>query len=296
MGRVVIIGAGEIGTAIAHVIRVNTDVVLWDTDPARMPNGVKPLDETVRGANVVFLCIPSRAIRDAARELAPLVGKGTVIVSLAKGLEVKTSKTMDAVLKESFSDGQPIALLGGPLLAEEIRIGKPGIGVMASHERSAFDTVLPLFAGTSVTIEYETNTYAVALASVCKNIYAIGLGIAEGLDWGWNGKGWLAGCAIREMTDVVLALGGTSDVARGTAGIGDVLATGMSAHSKNRTTGLAFARTGECENPGEGCRAVGQILELLRPSSGRYPLMTAIDRIVNKNEPARTVFEEFRAR
>ncbi len=293
MTRVVFIGAGKIGKALAHVIGPRAEIEMWDKDPNQVPGEMKTLEEIAPSADVIFLCVPSWTVREVSERLAPLTKKNAIIIALSKGLEEGTLKTMDAVMRETFSAEQHIAFLGGPLLSDELLADMHGVGVLASGgDKTAFDAVRPLFNGTNLRLEYASDIRTVALMSVLKNIYALGLGIAEGLDWGWNGKGWLAGRALEEMTGIIRTLDGDAQIVAGSAGAGDFLATSMSPTSRNRTTGQEIARTGTGKTPSEGSHSLPRVLALLDKNAARFPLLLALDRIVTKQESARETFEE----
>lgn len=292
MIRVAFIGAGKIGKALAHVIGARGEIEMWDKDPKQVPGEMKPLEEILPSASVIFLCVPSWTVREVCGRIAPLAEKNAVVIALSKGLEEGTLNTMDAVMRESLPSDVHVAFLGGPLLSEELLRDMHGVGVLATGDRPAFDAVRPLFEGTNLRLEYASDIRTVALLSVLKNIYAVGLGIAEGLDWGWNGKGWLAGRALAEMREIVTGVGGNADVVAGSAGVGDFLATAMSPSSRNRTTGEEIGRTETCKSPSEGCRSLPRVLALLGEDAARFPLLLALDRVVTRHEPARETFEK----
>lgn len=291
MKSILFIGAGEIGSALAKVIGDKASVEMWDRHPDKAPD-MKPLEETVPKADVVFLCVPSWVVREALEGISHLFRPNAIVVSLAKGIEKDTLKTMDVVIGESVPTGQRIGILGGPLLAEELVADQPGIGVFASKSQAAFEEVATLFDGSNVRLEFVDDPHAVALVSVLKNVYAVGLGVADGLGWGWNAKGWIAAKALGEMRDIVEALGSGSNVVYGSAGAGDFLATAMSPDSRNRTTGREIALTGECKEPSEGCRSVEPVLAMLGDSVGDFALLLSLDRIINKHENPKTVFQD----
>ena len=144
MKKVLFIGAGEIGTALARVIGSRANVEMWDKNPERAP-GMRTLEENIPEASVIFLCVPSWTVRELLVRIASLLRPETVVVSLAKGIEENTLLTMDAVLNESLPANQRLGILGGPLLAEELMTGLPGIGVFASSSRESFNDVASLF-------------------------------------------------------------------------------------------------------------------------------------------------------
>ena len=291
MKQVTFVGYGKIGSALAHLMGNRARVCAWDKDPKKIIGGVQSMEEAVQEADVIFLCVPSWVIRDVANELSELISKQTVVICLAKGLEVGTQKTMDVVLQESLKPDQPSGVMGGPLLADELLMDLPGVGVVGAKDRFVFEAIEPLFAGSTLCLEYMNDSTAVALASVLKNIYAVALGIAEGLGWGWNGKGWLAARGLEEMTDIIEQLHGDVFVVRGSSGAGDFLATAMSPSSFNRETGRKIAQTGECKTPSEGCRAIESVLALLGSARPNLPILFALDRIINQHEHPNDVFQ-----
>lgn len=294
MPRVVFVGAGEIGAALAAVIGDRAAISLWDKDASRVPD-MRPLEETVPEADAVFVCVPSFAVREVATTIRPLLRSDAVVVVLSKGIEAVTLKTMDAVLAETLADSHPFGLLGGPLLAEEIVAGLPGAGVFASASPEAFARVAPLFAGSNVRLESSDDPRSVALSAVLKNVYAVGLGVADGLNWGWNGKGWLAGISLQEMKRIAAELGGKASTIEATAGAGDFLATAMSPDSRNRTAGREIAQRGTCTIESEGCRSLPFILSLLGERASEYFFLSALDRIVVLHEDPKTVFKQLLA-
>lgn len=295
MKQVTFIGYGKIGGALAYLMGERAQVRAWDKDPEKNVGGVQTMEEALVGAEVVFLCVPSWVIRQVAEQMADKLSPKTVVISLAKGLEVGTQKTMDVVLEESLRSDQPSGVMGGPLLADELFSNLPGVGVVGAKDRVVFETVYPLFEGSALFLEYMNDSTAVALASVLKNIYAVALGIAEGLGWGWNGKGWLAARGLEEMTDIIEQLHGDVSVIRGSSGAGDFLATAMSSSSFNRETGRKIAQTGECKTPSEGCRAIESVLALLGSARPNLPILFALDRIINQHETPNEVFQNLLA-
>ena len=291
MKRLLFLGAGEIGTALAHVIDDRAVIEMWDKDPKRARK-MRSLDACVPEADVIFVCIPSWAVREVMMSIKPFLKPKTVIVSLAKGIEEKTLKTMDAVLAASLPAKQPFGILGGPLLAEELMADLPGIAVFASTPKTAYKELASLFAGSMVRLEHESDPHTVALTAVLKNVYAVGLGIADGLGWGWNGKGWLAAQALTEMAAIVKLLKGNPALVDGSAGAGDFLATAMSPDSRNQSTGREIAMTGTCRIQSEGCRSISSVLLLLKKNVRHFPLLTAIHSIITEQQKAEHVFHD----
>lgn len=293
MNNVTFVGLGEIGNALATVIQPNAQVRAWDKDPTKLPAGSpSTLQEAVTGAEVVFLCVPSWIIRDVATQIKPWLSASCVVISLAKGLEQGTLQTMNEVLEDSLSPGQPCGVLGGPLLAEELRQGLPSFAALGAPNPAAATVIRALFKETCVSLETVEDARSVALASVLKNVYAVGLGVADGLNWGYNAKGWLSARALTEMQGIIESLGADGRTTLTSAGAGDFLATSMSPDSRNRETGREIARTGACTTPSEGCRAIQAVKERLRQPLDAYPFLQTLDRIVNEQHAPAEAFHE----
>lgn len=291
MTHVTFVGYGKIGAAIGQVIQPHAQIRTFDKDPLKLPAGSPTtLEEAVRGAEVIFLCVPSWVVREVAMQMKPLVSHECVIVALAKGLEEGTLKTMCDVLEEVFPEGQAVGVMGGPMLAAELQQGLPGVAALGMKQVSAHDKIRALFEGSNVRLEVFDDARTVAYASVFKNIYAVGLGIAEGLGWGWNAKGWLCAKALQEMNSMTQMMGGDGAIMARSAGAGDFLATSMSPDSHNRETGRNIAQTGECLKPSEGCRAITSVLTLLGAKAEAFPFLHALHLIINKHEHPKTIF------
>jgi len=287
---VVIIGAGAIGNAIAYLLKAkNITPLMWDIDPTKASKRLK-LADLLQNADILFFCVPSWALRSAITHASPSLNKRTVVVCLAKGIEPKTRLTMDALITQMLP-GQPFALLDGPMLASEIMKGKGAGAVVATKKNKVATTIQNLFAGTSLAIETSTDVRGAALASVLKNIYAIGFGIAEGLHYGENQKGMLAMMAIAEMRMILLRLGGRAETALGLSGLADLVATGLSSSSMNHTLGVALAKHGASPLRTEGRSSISQLVSLLGKKSTQYPFLNCLVRVLIKNQPAQRAFE-----
>lgn len=290
--RVVMLGAGKIGSAIGRTLakkRVRVDY--WDALPGKVKRQ-KALAETVPGAAAVFLCLPSWCLRDAGASIAPLLTGKTPVVSVSKGLERGSLLASDGILHQVLPEGTPFAYLGGPLLADELLKGQPGVGVAASADPAALRRMKALFAGTRLKIETSDDVAGVVWSAILKNVYAIGLGMTEGLGWGSNARGWYTAKAIVEAGGILEDLGGRRETFHDTAGVGDFVATGFSPHSKNRTLGEHWARTGKAPHESEGQVSLPALLKTLGARARKYPLLMALRATLIDRKKARAVFEK----
>lgn len=292
--KIVIIGAGEIGRAIEKVLSVkDLDVQIWDKDESKVA-GQKPLAKIIPEADIVFLCVPSWAMRQAATETKPFLNKNTVIISLAKGLEESSKKTAYEILEEVLTKDMQIAILSGPMLAEELIQGKFAMGVVASKNIETFKKIEELFEGenpTSLHVEYSSDIRGVAFCGVLKNIYAVALGIADGLGLGSDVKGWLVSESIKEMQEIIRILGGKPETALGPAGVGDLITTGFSNYSSNHQIGGELVKTGKYSKKSEGFVSLPSIIDLLDKSIKKFKLLNALNVSILQGKDIKKVFE-----
>ena len=260
MAKVIaVLGAGNMGTSLAQVLAGNGHRVhIWTLEGQVLEEiqtrhlnpkylGDIPLDpaievrwslaEALNGAALAVLAVPSRAIRSLAQEVAPHLASGdTAVLNVAKGLEEGTNLRMSQVLAQVLP-GQPIATMGGPAIAVELARGKPTALAVAAAHLSLAEEIRALLENDVLKVEASTDLCGVELGAALKNIYAIALGICDGLDLGANGKAFVATLALTEMDYIAQALGAQERTLWGVAGVGDFLTTGYSPHSRNRTLG-----------------------------------------------------------
>jgi glycerol-3-phosphate dehydrogenase (NAD(P)+) len=290
--RIVIIGQGPAGKAVLHLLKKTkhkVSIECWDIDikvcPAR-----KPLETILPKADVLFLCIPSWAIRAAAHDLGSLIKAQTPIVSVSKGLDRTSEKTIGELLKEVFPSSKHIALLSGPMLATELLEGNIGAAVIASPSKSVQEELKAVFKGTKLRITTSNDIQGTALCGILKNIYSIGLGIAQALHPGDNFRGIFAQETVDEMTRIVIKLGGKKETVYSYAGIGDLIATGFSKHSKNHTYGRILVETGKKPDfDSEGSVSVGPLAKKLGIAQKDFPIFKTIHDIVLKKKNPKTI-------
>lgn len=292
MEKVAIIGAGNFGNALAHILSVRPDiaVAVWDSDPAKTQSS-ETLEAALSDAAICFVCVPSWSLRGAAVSLAPLVLPETIIVSPTKGIEQKTNKTSDEVLLDTVSSKGTIVLLHGPMLAAEMMEGLPSFATVACLSSDVFGRLQSIFHSTTLTIEYSSDVHGVALAGVLKNIYSIGLGMTEAMRMGSNFRGWYVRAAVREMAFIIAALGGNAETAYTSAGIGDLVATGLSPTSRNCKVGQELVHTGECSTVSEGGESLPHMMELIAHAGIAAPIVASIADIVAGRADASTLYK-----
>lgn len=289
--KVAVIGAGGWGTALAGVLGENTHrVALWArsqdlateinetrlnerylpgvTLPASV-NVTADLAVAAADAELILVVTPSHAVRETASRLKEFVKEGTVVVTAAKGLENSSLKRMSEVVAEELpSVAGRVVALSGPNHAEEVGLKYPSATVAASTSRQAAEFVQDALMLPYFRVYTNPDIAGVELGGALKNIIALGAGVAEGLGFGDNTKAALMTRGLAEIARLGMALGANALTFAGLAGVGDLIATCTSRHSRNRRAGLQLAE-GKTVQEIEGGRMV---VEGIRAAKAAYEL------------------------
>lgn len=294
--KIAIIGYGELGKAIHKLLKNKSDLIvdIWDKKYHE-----SKLSGVISSANIIFICVPSWCVRGALESIKKYLSKKALVVCLAKGIEPaphsggkdKTLKTMDVVLQDELSVDQPFSILSGSMLAEELMSGKNGFAALASKNKKDFFIISDVFNKTNLKVKYSKDLRGIALCGVLKNIYALGLGICDGLNLGSNAKGKLAGEAVKEMAEIVKYLGGKKESVLSEAGLSDLIATAFSSFSRNREVGEELAKTGVCCLESEGFKSVNSMAKLLGKKAGKLPFFNTLKLIILENQKPKDVFK-----
>ncbi|MFN0150815.1 MAG: NAD(P)H-dependent glycerol-3-phosphate dehydrogenase [bacterium] len=264
--RVAVLGAGSWGTCLALLLHAKGEsVALWARHPERadairshgenrtyLPGVPVPaslpistdLAESLRGAHAVVFSVPSRSLRDVARASAPHIDEHATLVSAVKGIEEESLRRMSEVLSDEAqrSRAQEIVALAGPSHSEEVARQMPTAVAAASPSAAAAERVRDLFMTDSFRVYTNDDLLGVELAVSLKNIIAIAAGLCDGLGFGDNTRGALLTRGLAEITRLGVALGARERTFWGLAGIGDLVTTCVSNHSRNRRLGEEIAR------------------------------------------------------
>lgn len=287
--RILIVGAGEIGSALSGVLKKNKNnhVSIWDIDPKRcFPKS--SLGKMTPSADFLFLCVPSHAIDTCIDRVKKHVGNKTFVISLTKGIERKRGVLTSELLVRDFGK-EKIALLAGPMLAKELRKGLETQACLATNSR-AFKRISFLFTGTPLSLKQLDDIHGASACGVLKNIYSLGLGIADGLKMGSNARGILLLLATKEMQILIPMFKGQPSTVLTLAGLGDLEATSSSGFSKNHVTGSMIARGKRITHFSEGALSLPLVLK--RIGKNKLPLfMKAISSVVLDKKDPRKIFE-----
>lgn len=276
--KTVVLGSGGWGTALSLVLHRNGHpVTLWSHVPEKAAymerarenprlEGV-PLPPELRltadmvcltEAELVVVAVPSYAVRETAHAAAPLLRPDTLLVTAAKGIERDTHLRMSQILEQETGGAFPIAALSGPSHAEEVGRGLPTGCVAASVSQAAALTVQDAFMNDRFRVYTSPDIVGVELSGALKNVVALACGICDGMGYQDNTKALLMTRAMAEITRLGEKLGGSRQTFGGLAGMGDLIVTCTSMHSRNRRAGILI---GQGKTPREAMEEVGAVVE-----------------------------------
>ncbi|MBE3596151.1 MAG: NAD(P)H-dependent glycerol-3-phosphate dehydrogenase [Hydrogenibacillus sp.] len=289
--RVAVLGAGSFGTALALRLYDNGhDVVLWGRDPAHIAEiaerrenvrylpGVRlpafdltpSLKAALKDADVVVFVVPSQAMRKVAQGAAPHLSSSALIVHAAKGLESGSLKRMSEVLADVLPTeiASRIVALSGPSHAEDVARNLPTTVVVAGA-RQAAEAAQSVFFAPSFRVYTNDDLVGVEIAGALKNIIALGAGLSDGLGYGDNAKAALITRGLHEIARLGVHLGAHPLTFAGLAGIGDLIVTATSRHSRNRRAGRML---GEGLPLPEVLKRIGMVVEGVKTTEAAYAL------------------------
>lgn len=289
--RVLILGYGEIGHAIGHLLGARHELTVWQRRPGAGMPVVDPLRAAV-ASDFVFFCVPCQAHFALASRLQPALTPKTVCVTIAKGLD-DAGRLAIEVFREVLPN-VPAGVLYGPMIAEEVCAAKPAFAQFASDNAACTDRALRLFEHSELSIEATSDPVGVSWLAVLKNVYAMLFGIADEWGLGDNTRGFLTVAAMREMQHIVFDRTGTEPRPHELAGLGDLVTTGTSAGSHHRELGRRLARGEHQGLEGEGVHTLAMIRRLGLVDLSRYPLCRLLDTALQQQTVlSRAMFETY---
>lgn len=263
MANVGIVGAGSWGTALALVLEKNGhQVTLWSSREAkaaelrstrenadklpgiRIPESVEitaDMETAVKDKEMVVLGVPSLYIRSTAAKMAAYVHDGQIVVSVSKGIEESTLYTMTEVIAEEIPNAD-VAVLSGPSHAEEVSRGIPTTVVAGAKSRKTAEKIQAIFMNGVFRVYTSPDMLGIEIGGALKNVIALAAGIIDGLGYGDNTKAALITRGIAEMSRLGVAMGGYPETFAGLAGMGDLIVTCASKHSRNRKAGYLIGK------------------------------------------------------
>lgn len=279
MEKIAVLGAGGWAIGIATVLNDNGyDVMMWSAleeeirllrenneNPNVLP-GVKiseriklttDINEAVCGAKIVILAVASKFIRQTAKRLKGILKPGTIVVNVAKGIEEGTSFTMGQIIEEELPDAK-VCVLSGPSHAEEVARKMPTTVVVSGPDEATAKYLQDIFASEVFRVYASPDMLGIEIGGSLKNVIALAAGIADGIGYGDNIKAALITRGIREIARLAEAMGARAETLYGLSGIGDLIVTCASMHSRNRRAGILI---GQGKSVDEACAEVHMVVE-----------------------------------
>lgn len=319
--------AGSMGTALAAVLADNKlDVTLWTRNAAQAEEintkhtngrflkgtelhpGIRAttsMEEALRDADSVVLAATSSAMREVVSQMKPYLKPGTLLIHATKGFETGTLKRMSEVIAEELPQTDPdrIVVLSGPSHAEEVVVRCPTTVVVAAKCLEAAEAAQDLFMNATFRVYTNPDVLGVEVSGALKNIIALGAGMSDGLGFGDNAKAALLTRGLAEISRLGVAMGANPFTFAGLAGIGDLVVTCTSRHSRNWNAGN---RLGRGETLDEVLQSTGMVVEGVKTTKAAYelsrqyhvsmPITNVLYKVLFEGKEPRTAVEELMGR
>ncbi len=321
--KVSVLGAGSWGTTLAIVLANNGhDVTLWEFNKTYAKNLIKhrvnkvflpniripeeiqitnDLDEAVENRHMIVIAIPTQFIRGSLEKLRKKDFKNTIFVSVSKGIEKGTLLTVSDVIKDVLPkvNEDKIGALSGPSHAEEVSRKIPTAVVAAANDEEVAKMIQSAFMNSYFRVYYTTDLIGVELGGAFKNVIAIGAGIIDGVGFGDNTKAAIMTRAIAEITRLGMEMGARRETFAGLSGMGDLIVTCMSRHSRNRYVGEQIGKgkklkevIASMQMVAEGVETCKSVNELASKLQVDIPISKAVyDILYNDADPQMVTYE-----
>ncbi|MCY1665677.1 NAD(P)H-dependent glycerol-3-phosphate dehydrogenase [Rhizobium sp. SL86] len=319
--KIVVIGAGAFGTALATVIALEgkAAVTLLGRDPSLMADlrndrthdvalpGVPLPDvldfstepDALEEASIVLFAMPSQAHADAARHYGPYLKAEAIVVSCAKGIERSSGRLLTDVLEQELPH-HPVAVLSGPGFAADIARGLPTAMVIAAADQPVAERLAHAISGRTFRLYPSTDRIGVQLGGALKNVLAIAGGIVEGAGLGDSARAALISRGLAEMSRLVAAMGGRADTVRGLSGLGDLVLTATSHQSRNLRFGIGLGQGEPSDMSGgqliEGAFTASIAASLAERHQVELPVTEAVAAIIEGRLAVTTAMEQLMTR
>lgn len=314
MAKVSVLGAGSWGTALSLLLCKNGhEVTLWSAleDEVRMlcekrehesklpgvrlPEDMKitaDLEDSLQDPDVAVLAVPSPFTRSTAHRMAPFVKKGQIIVNVAKGVEEHTLMTLSEIISEEISQAD-VCVLSGPSHAEEVGKGLPTTCVVSAEKRETAEYLQGIFMSPVFRVYTTPDILGVELGGALKNVIALAAGTADGLGYGDNTKAALITRGIAEISRLGTKMGARAETFYGLSGIGDLIVTCASVHSRNRKAGYLMGKgytmqeaMDEVKMVVEGVYSARAAKSLAEKYQVEMPIIEEVNKVLFEDKPA----------
>lgn len=324
MAKISVLGAGSWGTALAMLLYHNGhEVRLWSAledevemlrekrehmsklPGVRLPEEMQitsDLEESLKDPDVAVLAVPSPFTRSTAGRMAPFTKKGQIIVDVAKGVEENTLMTLSEIISEEIPQAD-VCVLSGPSHAEEVGRGIPTTCVVSARKRKTAEYLQGIFMSPVFRVYTTPDILGVELGGALKNVIALAAGTADGLGYGDNTKAALITRGIAEMTRLGVKMGGKMETFAGLTGMGDLIVTCASMHSRNRRAGILIGQgktmqeaMDEVQMVVEGVYSAKAGLKLAKKYDISMPIVAEVNAVLFDGKPAKEAVNELMMR
>ncbi|SEB64732.1 NAD(P)H-dependent glycerol-3-phosphate dehydrogenase [Paenibacillus sp. GP183] len=325
--KVAVMAAGSWGTALAAVLADNgKEVWLWsrnedqvveintlhhnsrflaDTKLSTEIRATSSVQEALSGAAAIVLAVPTSGMREVASRIRPFLHKDTLVIHAAKGFETGTLMRMTGVIADEIPQlkEEKIVVLSGPSHAEEVILKSPATVVVASQDQGSAEMAQDLLINPYFRVYTNSDVLGVEVGGALKNIIALGAGLSDGLGFGDNAKAALLTRGLAEVARLGVAMGAYPQTFAGLAGLGDLIATGTSKHSRNWRAGYMLAK-GEpldqvLEKMGmvvEGVKTTKVAYELSRTFGVKMPISDELYHVLFEGKSPKLAVEDLMGR
>lgn len=290
MNNICILGGGSWGTALAIVLaKKGFNIDLWIRDKKQceeinsarenlkylqgvlLPsniNATTDIEKAIRDKKVIVSAVPTHAVREVLKSIKNHLSQENIIVNVAKGIEVNTLLRISEIVKEETPEVE-YAILSGPSHAEEVARDIPTTLVAASVKKNVAEYVQDIFMTPKFRVYTNPDVIGVELGGALKNVIALGAGISDGLEYGDNTKAALMNRGFVEIARIGEAMGANKMTFAGLSGIGDLIVTCTSMHSRNRRAGILIGQGYTLE---EATKSIGMVVEGIKTTKAAYQL------------------------
>jgi len=260
------------------------------------------LKEAVEGKDLLVLAVPSPFVRSTAASLREVVSDGQIIVNVAKGIEESTLMTLSQIIEEEVPQAE-VTVLSGPSHAEEVGRGIPTTIVVGAKNKKTAEYIQNIFMSEVFRVYISPDVLGIELGAALKNVVALAAGIADGLGYGDNTKAALITRGITEIARLGMAMGGKFETFCGLSGIGDLIVTCASMHSRNRRAGILIGQgktmdevMTEVKMVVEGVYSAKAAIGLAKKYDVQIPIIEQVNFVLFENKPASEAMKDLMTR
>ena len=314
MARIGVIGAGSWGIALSSLLSANGhQVTVWsafekEVESLKETRGLKTLPDLVlpddmeftvdlasamKDKDLLVTAVPSIYVRETAKKMKPFLAEGQLVVNVAKGIEEATLMTLTDILEEELP-GADVAVLSGPSHAEEVSRGLPTTCVAGAKTRETAEKIQNIFMSPVFRVYISPDILGIEIGGALKNVIALAAGIADGLGYGDNTKAALITRGVAEISRLGIAMGGKAETFGGLTGIGDLIVTCASMHSRNRRAGILIGKgytmkeaMDEVQMVVEGVYSAKAGLALARKYQVSMPIIESVNEVLFDGKSAK---------